>query len=386
MDQIIRGCGFGDRIVDDSIGQVSAFFTLFTGPGCPETGISGSAALIGAKFTVDANNVGSAIDIDETATLLVDSLAMPIFYLADDGFFSNRSAPPPILPRWVSKSPIPTAREGYGAAAVDRIIYYIAGYHNGDTTTNEAYDTATNTWSLKAPLPDDPRSETVAVTDGIYVYLMGGRPLSLVGNDLWRYDPRSNSWTSLRSMPTARATEHVAVYHNGRAYVIGGRTFDAPGGGAISSVEIYDVASDAWTSASPLPEPRSDFGAVVFNNRIYVIGGLDQSGAVRNTVFIYDIATNTWASGSPMPQGRASYAAGVCGSQIYTIAGIDPGFSLQTSNYAYDPGSDSWTVSVPIPNPTAEAQGVSLPEGIYVVSGEIFGSGSLNPANYFLNV
>lgn len=296
----------------------------------------------------------------------------------------QRGEPPPPtqLPRWVLKSPIPTAREGYGAAAVDGTIYYIAGYHAGDTAINEAYDTATNTWSFKASLPDDPRSETVAVTDGVYVYLIGGRPVSLVGNDLWRYDPRSNSWTSLRPMPTARATEHVAVFHNGRVFVIGGRTFDAPGGGAISSVEIYDVVSDNWTAGSPLPEPRADFGAVILNDKIYVIGGIDDAGTVQNTVFIYDIATNAWSSGSPMPQGRASYAAGVCGSQIFVIAGIDSGFLLQNSNYAYDPGSDSWTVSVPIPNPTAEAQGASLPGGIYVVSGGIFGSGSFNQANY----
>src|SRR5712664_3915940 len=42
------------------------------------------------------------------------------------------------LPAWTTGSPIPTPREGYGAAEVNGIFYYITGYGlTGDSTANE---------------------------------------------------------------------------------------------------------------------------------------------------------------------------------------------------------------------------------------------------------
>ena len=46
----------------------------------------------------------------------------------------------------------------------------------------------------------------------------------------------------------------------------------------------------------------------VINNKIYVAGGSDGDNVVNN-LYIYDIATNSWTSGTPMLVG-ASYPAG----------------------------------------------------------------------------
>ncbi len=285
---------------------------------------------------------------------------------------------------WVSKASIPTSREGYGAAEVGGIFYYVAGYQSGETRVNEAYDPTTDIWTTKAPIPGPGRSETVAVSDGRYLYLIGGRIFSanIVLNELLRYDPATDTWISLAPMPTPRVTEHMAVYYNGKIYVIGGRSKVGLGFGALAVVEIYDIATNNWSVGRSLPEARSDAVAIEHDGKIYVFGGFDKNRQIRNTTFIYDIATDSWTVGAPLPEPRANPVGGKCGNRIHVIGGLNQSEKLTTTNYVYDPAANSWTISTPIPSPTAEVQGISYRGKIHVVGGGIQGSGSNNDRHY----
>ncbi|HEV2120254.1 MAG TPA: kelch repeat-containing protein [Candidatus Bathyarchaeia archaeon] len=287
------------------------------------------------------------------------------------------------LPAWTTGAPIPTPREGYGAAEVNGIFYYIAGYGpTGDNTANEAYNPANDTWTTKASLPSSPRSETVAVSDGTFIYLIGGRPVSIVGHDVWRYNPANNTWKSLSSMPTARATEHMAAYYNGNIYVVGGRTTDAPtNGGSLRILEIYHVTTNSWTTGTSLPSGLADAHTALLNEKIYVFGGFTTTGTASTTTYIYDITSDSWTSGASAPAGLVDPAAGVCGPQIYVIGGSTANLGLQNSNYAYNPTTDTWNNSLSIPRATAEVQAISYRGEIFIISGGIFGSGGGNPAN-----
>src|SRR6267378_3617091 len=106
------------------------------------------------------------------------------------------------LPSWTNGTPIPTPREGYGAAEVNGIFYYIAGFGpTGDNTANQAYNPANDTWTTGTPLPS-------ALADAYTVLL------------------------------------------NGKIYVFGGFTTTAT---ASTTTYIYDITSDVWTSGAPAP-------------------------------------------------------------------------------------------------------------------------------------
>jgi len=51
-------------------------------------------------------------------------------------------------------------------------------------------------------------------------------------------------------------------------YAVGG--YD--GSIQLSSVERYDIASDQWTTVTPMNCPRSALGVSIVNNSIYAIG------------------------------------------------------------------------------------------------------------------
>jgi N-acetylneuraminic acid mutarotase len=225
----------------------------------------------------------------------------------------------------------------------------------------------------------------VAVSDGSYVYLIGGRPVGTVGSDLWRYDPISDSWTSLTPMPTARATEHMAVHHGGRIFVIGGRTGDTPDAlGVLDTLEVYKIAEDTWVTKTPMPEARSDAAVVKHGNKIYVFGGYDETGIATDTTFIYRIAKDTWTEGEPMPEPRANPVKGKCGNKIHIIGGYDLTGTPTTTHFVYNPVKDrwsDWSDSDPALSETAEVQGISHGGRIYVVGGGITETDTPNDIN-----
>ena len=90
------------------------------------------------------------------------------------------------------------------------------------------------------------------------------------------------------------------------------------------------MASDTWSAPlAPLPQAEVHMACGVINNKIYVAGGSDGDN-VLNNLYIYDIATNSWTSGTPMLVGAESPGGAVVNGKLWVIGGRDPfGASLQ---------------------------------------------------------
>ena len=76
-------------------------------------------------------------------------------------------------------------------------------------------------------------------------------------------------------MPTARESLAAAAV-NGKIYAIGGgNSF-----GVLSTVEVYDPASNTWSTAASMRTARTELAAADANGLIYAIGG---RGATTST-------------------------------------------------------------------------------------------------------
>ena len=93
----------------------------------------------------------------------------------------------------------------------------------------------------------------------------------------------------------------------------------------------YDLSSGAWLPAttpvgssavagSPRPFAGNHHAAEVWNDRLYLIGGLDQQSLGR--VQILNTATGVWTEGARMPWSAGSVATAVIAKNIYTCGGI----------------------------------------------------------------
>ncbi|OLE53306.1 MAG: hypothetical protein AUG51_13600 [Acidobacteria bacterium 13_1_20CM_3_53_8] len=200
------------------------------------------------------------------------------------------------------------------------------------------------TWTTAPPMPTARQGFAVGVING-KLYAVGGD--STIGpgyggvtpnplNTLEVYDPATNAWSTLAPMPTARFGLTAGVI-NGKLYAVGG--FNS---GYLRTLEAYDPATNTWSTLAPMPAARYEMAAEVIDGNLYVAGGYDPAGN-SNTLQVYDPATNFWSTWSPMPLGRYRLAATVISGKLYAVAG-SPFSTNSSSLQAFDPSTNTWAV------------------------------------------
>ena len=92
-----------------------------------------------------------------------------------------------------------------------------------------------------------------------------------------------------------------------------------------------------WQTLAPMPTARQELATAALNGKIYAIGGFDSSGAPTNIVEVYDPATNTWTSAHPIPVALHHNCAAVAAGKLYSFGGPS------TQTFVYDELNDSWS-------------------------------------------
>jgi len=135
---------------------------------------------------------------------------------------------------WVTKAPIPTARNHVGAGAIDGKVYAIGGAANQDADETalsvvEVYDPVTDKWSTAASLPT-PRALIMSGVDVFAnrVIVGGGETAYNVPTDqITAYDPATNAWTQLAKLPQKRTSGILKDLGNVLIFTTGHPGFNA---------------------------------------------------------------------------------------------------------------------------------------------------------------
>jgi N-acetylneuraminic acid mutarotase len=118
-----------------------------------------------------------------------------------------------------------------------------------------------------------------------------------------------------------------------------------PGGELKSHIEIYDPATDRWSTGAPLPTALAHGRACVFGNQIYVFGGSSVAGWERS-IFTYNTTSNSWSAKSPMPNTRYTFECVTVDSAAYLVGGFGlagGGGSINGTVERYDPFVETWS-------------------------------------------
>jgi len=148
--------------------------------------------------------------------------------------------------------------------------------------TNDVYDPATNKWESRNPM-SVPRNHAFSGVVNGKIYVIGGRTgqafiLSATNTDVVEaYDPASNMWSMPKErMPTARSGGASGT-DGRRIYVAGGEVTTSELVGAFRAVEAYDPATNSWMTMPSMPMPRHGVAGAVINNRFHLVSGMIQS-------------------------------------------------------------------------------------------------------------
>ena len=270
---------------------------------------------------------------------------------------------------------MPQAISGVKAAVVNGKIYVIGG------TFHYEYDPATGNWTAKKPMPTPRIGSFGIATCQDKIYVIGGEDEALSGRGYYFlatnevYDPVTDTWETKKPMPTSRRYVEANVV-NGKIYVVGGMTSEDENRAYQNYTvvnEVYDPATDAWTSKQPAQIPVANYASAVVDNKIYIMGGTDGSQPLISNQ-VYNVENDTWSLGASLPTyvyHTASVAtAGVMApKRIYIIGG---GFTKTTNAvHVYDPAADDWTSGAPMPtNRSSLAVGI-VNDVIYAMGGNL---------------
>lgn len=172
---------------------------------------------------------------------------------------------------WAALPSLTHARAAPAAAVVGDKLVVVGGQNAKQLVAQtEVFDGTS--WKDAPALPT-PREHLAAVSDGTYVYAIGGRFLSADKNSsaFERFDPASQTWTKLVGMPTPRGS-YGATYLNGRIVVVGGEEPTQ----VLGVAEMYDIADGKWTTLAAMPTPRHAEVVATVGNTVYCIGGANR--------------------------------------------------------------------------------------------------------------
>ena len=172
---------------------------------------------------------------------------------------------------WVELPNLAHARAAAAAAVVGDKLVVVGGQNAKQLVAQtEVFDG--KSWKESADLPT-PREHLAAVSDGVYVYAVGGRFLSSDKNSaaFERFDPESENWVKLVDMPTPHGS-FGAAFIDGRIVVVGGEEPTR----VLGTAEMYDIADGKWTTLTPMPTPRHAEAVAAVGSTLYCIGGANR--------------------------------------------------------------------------------------------------------------
>ena len=263
---------------------------------------------------------------------------------------------------WSEVAPLPLARGALAVVSDNGLIYAIGGGNGASQSEVDAYNPQTNTWAVEAPLPTARAFLAAAVGSNGIIYAIGGNLNNSDGttatNEVDAYNPATNVWTVVAPLPASVSYLAATTGTDGTIYAIGG---GGNGNGPSSSaVYTYNPATNIWTQEASLPLGRGALAVTTGSDgTIYAISGYNE-GYLFGTreVDAYNPTTNTWTRIADHLYSAYGLAAttGLDGT-IYVMGGYAQNYVAENEVDAYTPIPINLTVTTLADDPSGSIPG-----------------------------
>lgn len=266
------------------------------------------------------------------------------------------------------------------------------------TASTEMLDTATGRWERAEPLPIAIAHTTLTTLADGRVLLTGGLAGSeaasfpdeeVRGNQAepvpltYIFDSQRASWSAAAPMNDARVGHSATLLTDGTVLVVGGEggttlADDMEAGFYFNSlVERYDPATNTWSTAGRIPEPRRDHSATrLEDGRVLIFGGLvEPVGVPTSSAVLFDPDSSVWI---PLdhrgPRRWAHSATRLSDGRVLIAGGYDPrgdgviDFTL-SSSFLFDPRTSAFVLGPQLPRSRGGHGAVLLENGSVLLFG-----------------
>ncbi|XP_061900929.1 kelch-like protein 29 isoform X1 [Entelurus aequoreus] len=240
-----------------------------------------------------------------------------------------------MLPHARQEMPTPRTRPRLSAGVAEVIVLVggrqAIGMGQRSLTAVTCFNPQNSKWYPLASLPFYDREFFSVISAGDNIYLSGGTESGVMLADVWCYMSLLDNWNLVSRMTVARCRHNSLVY-DGKLYAIGGLGIS----GNLDHVERYDTITNQWETVSPLPKPVHSAAATVCGGKVYVFGGVNEAGRSAGVLQSYVPQTNTWSFiESPMIDNKYAPAVSLNGL-VYILGGA---YARATTIYDPDKGN-----------------------------------------------
>ncbi len=296
--------------------------------------------------------------------------------------------------QWSEIPPLPVTVSWPMTAEAGGKIYAFGGLASTGSREAYSYTPGAADWvKIPALMPKGKWGGYAATVNG-KIYIVGGLIVSgqsaAVNAETYEFDPVTETFTTKKALTTATRSGYFAgATVGGKIYMIGGTN---NGSSDITAIQIYDPATDTWTtSTSKQPYTGRYVASAVLNGKIFLMGGNSTQAyltqAWKGTPNDAD-GTIAWEKVADLPAALTRGSAGVSNGEIVFAGGAPTLTEGYANTYIYNETNDVWETSYGFPVPTYNGGQLFGPNNdLYYVGGyqntqsfKFNNNGSENPA------
>ena len=277
-------------------------------------------------------------------------------------------------------------RTGHTATALpDGRVVVVGGYTqlgNASLASVEIYDPVTDSWKTAAPLQHGRAGHAAVLMGGGKVMVVGGAAYAPVGISPHGsaaatlppeiYDPATDTWTTA-AMPRFDRPVHptATLLRSGRVLVVGGQYMWNSPDEATERSEVYNPVSNTWYDVAIDPRfvARQDHTATLLDDGMVLVAGGSFDLQPIGTAALYDPASNSWLELPNLAAARCGQAAQLLNSGRVLLVGSGCWNHETASAEEYDPTSHRFYAVASLPRPRGLAVAVSPDENVVVLGG-----------------
>lgn len=259
----------------------------------------------------------------------------------------------PVKNTWTAGTDMGTARIGHTATLLLNGKVLVAGGFDGSTNlkTAEIYDPASGKWTATtAPMNYSHNFHTASMLSDGKVLLGGGVVGPAINADAKAteiYDPSTGSFSAGPNLPEPRQGHTSTVLANGSVLFAGNSNGNAASARLLnytapSTFEWPDLASPPVATGSMIYGRWNHAASLLSNGKVLVSGGY---GTNPRSTELYDPATNAWTSAGTLAVGRALHTSTLLLDGRVLIVGGYNGIVALDSIEVYVPTSGWVTTS-----------------------------------------
>jgi len=289
------------------------------------------------KWTI-TGSMGTA-RANQTATLLPSGKVLVTGGSTGSQYLASAELYDPTTGTWTPTGDMAQARSGHTATLLVNGEVLVAG---GGGAYSELYDPVTGSWGSDSPVSNR-TSATATLLTGGKVLVAGGAGSEGYLSSAQIYDPATNGWSSAGTMSTPRAFHTASALFNGKVLVAGGS--NGTQGGDQATADLYDPTANSWSPTGSMTTARDSHVATVLSNGNVLVAGGGQNGTILGSAELYDPSTGSWKATLSMQTVRYGPTATALGSGAVLVMGGNANGTITPSAEVYRPavGPDAIT-------------------------------------------